>query len=178
MYIGIAGKIASGKSTLARAVAPRLNARRLGFGDYVRSIARAQGLDASNRSVLQELGQGLATCNPSAFVGGLLSRAVCNPSEDVVIDGIRHVAIWQEIGVVAAKTGGAALLVFLDMPEATRQERLAARGLDRQTADGFDEHASESELEYRLREIADLILDARLNEAQLVDRVVQFAKGC
>ena len=157
MFVGIAGKIASGKSTLARAVAVRLDARRLGFGDYVRAIAESKGLNPSDRNVLQELGQALATRDPSAFVGGLLSLADCDPAQDIVIDGVRHVPIWKEIEAIAARSARATFLVFLDMPEETRQQRLAARGLDRETADAFDRHGSEADLRAHLRGIADLI---------------------
>ena len=177
MFVGIAGKIASGKSTLARAVAARLNARRLGFGDYVRSIAESEGLNPSDRNVLQELGQGLAMRDPSAFVAALLSSAGYSSSEDIVFDGVRHVTIWNEIEAIAARAHVVAFLVFLDMPETIRQRRLTARGLDRQSADAFDGHESESDLEARLRETADLILDAQLDEAHLVDRVARFAES-
>ena len=105
MIIGIAGKIASGKSTFARAIAARLKARRLAFGDYVRSIAESRGMDPSDRRILQTLGQDLATRDPSAFVSGILSFAGYLPPENIVFDGVRHEAIWQEIRAVAAGTG-------------------------------------------------------------------------
>ena len=176
MFVGIAGKIGSGKSTLARAVAARLNACRLGFGDYVRSIAESKGLNSSDRNVLQELGQGLAMRDPSAFVADLISSAGCDSSEDIVFDGVRHVSIWKEIEAIAARTHRAAFLVFLDMPESIRYGRLSARGLESQTASAFDGHESESDLEVRLRETADLILDGRLDDSQLVDMVARFAE--
>ena len=73
--MGIAGKIASGKSTLARALAARLDAQILGFGDYVRAAARSRGLDHTDRQTLQDLGQRLVTENTAAFVSGILSWA-------------------------------------------------------------------------------------------------------
>jgi len=176
MIVGIAGKIASGKSTLARAVAGRLKARRLGFGDYVRSIAESRGLDPSDRKVLQTIGQDLVTENPSAFVSGVLSFAGYTPPENIVFDGVRHWAIWQEIQALAAQTHDTAYLVFLDMPEEMRRQRLVARSLDRETVDAFDRHANEADLGARLRQAADLTLDARLDETQLVEKVVRLAE--
>jgi dephospho-CoA kinase len=176
MIVGIAGKIASGKSTLARAVATRLKARRLGFGDYVRSIAEASGLNLLDREILQTIGQDLATRDPSAFVNGILSSANYLPSENIVLDGVRHEAIWQEVRSVAARAHDLAFLVFLDAPEEMRLQRLIARGLDPGTANAFDRHATESDLEIRLRTAADLTLDVRLGEGQLVDRVARFAR--
>jgi len=176
MIIGIAGKIASGKSTLARAVAVKLRARRLGFGDYVRSIALSRGLDPSDRTTLQTLGQDLATRNPAAFVGGMLSSAGYLPPENIVLDGVRHEAIWREVRALAAELHDSACLVFLDIPEEMRLQRLVTRGLDYGTASAFDRHASESDLDARLRMAADLILDMRLGGTQLVERVVHFVQ--
>lgn len=176
MIVGIAGKIASGKSTLAGAVAVRLEARRLGFGDYVRSIAESRGLDPSDRRVLQSLGQDLVTKSPSAFVNGVLSFGGYAPPENVVFDGVRHWTVWQEIRALAAQAHGVAYLVFLDMPEDIRRQRLLARGLRSETADALDGHASEVDLEARLRRAADLTLDARLDEAQLVEKVARFTE--
>jgi dephospho-CoA kinase len=176
MIVGIAGKIASGKSTLTRSLAARLKAKRLGFGDYVRVVAKSKGSDPSDRKVLQLIGQELATRDPSAFVGGILSFGGYDPPENIVFDGIRHGSVWQEIQAVAARIHDTAFLVFLDMPEEMRQQRLAARGLDRQSVAAFDGHPNESDLEVLLRETADLTLDARLDDEQLVDRVLSFAE--
>jgi dephospho-CoA kinase len=173
MIVGIAGKIASGKSTLARALAIRLGARRLGFGDYVRSIAQSRGLDPSDRAVLQTLGQDLATGDPAAFVSDILTFSNYVPGEDIIFDGIRHQAVWSEIESVALRANDSAILVFLHMPEELRRLRLAARGVDRETADASDSHASEIDLEAHLREAADFTVDARLEEALLVDAVVR-----
>lgn len=175
MIVGIAGKIASGKSSLARALADRLKARRLGFGDYVRFVAVSRGLNPSDRAILQNLGQDLATRDPSAFVTSVLSFAGYSPREDIVFDGVRHEAIWHAIQAVAAGNHDVTLLVFLDMPEEMRLRRLAARGLGREAAKEFDQHASESDLEVLLRKAADMTLDARLDELQLVDKVAHFA---
>jgi cytidylate kinase len=61
MIIGIAGPIASGKSTLARGLAQVFSLKLIGFGEYVRHEAQARGLDVADRRVLQDLGQSLGT---------------------------------------------------------------------------------------------------------------------
>lgn len=140
-------------------------------GNLLASIAERNGLNPFDRNVLQKLGQGLATRDPSAFVIGLLSNGRYDPPENVVFDGVRHVTVWRELEGVAARTKDFAFLVFLDMPEGVRLLRLDVRGLDRRMADAFDSHESESDLEARLRETADLILDARLEQDQLFERL-------
>jgi dephospho-CoA kinase len=172
MIIGVAGKIASGKSTLARAVAVRLKARRLGFGDYVRSIAELRGLDASDRAVLQSLGQDLVAEDPAAFVHGILSFADYVPGESIVFDGVRHRCVWEEIERVARRANNPSVLVFLGIPEELRRRRLVARAFGGETPGAFDGQPSETDLEAHLREIAELILDARLEVPVLVDAVV------
>lgn len=176
MIIGVAGKIASGKSTLARAIAARLKGRRVGFGDYVRSVAEARHLNSSDRTVLQMLGQELVTHDPRAFVREVFSFGRHLPSETIVLDGVRHEAIWQEVRAVAAQTAEVSFLVFLSIPEGSRLMRLGARGVSHESAKLFDHHESESDLESRLRRVADLTLDVGLDQTTLVDKVAQFTR--
>lgn len=172
MIFGIAGKIASGKSTLARALAARIGGERLGFGDYVREVARSKGLDFTDRNVLQELGQQLVTADPAAFVGGILRNANYASGRPIVFDGVRHVVVWNEIADVARLSGDAATLVYLDMPEEIRRARLAARGLSITAASAFDKHVSEQELDGDLQTAATMKLDARQETTALVDAIL------
>jgi dephospho-CoA kinase len=173
MIIGIAGKIASGKSTLARALAVRLSAKRLGFGDYVRAIAVSRGLDSGDRQTLQDLGQELVTKDPAAFVDGILTWADHKPGQSIIFDGVRHKAVWDQIAAFARRNGEEAILAYLDMPESQRQLRLTGRGLNNEIASAFDNHPSELDLDVLLQSVADLRLDAGQNSSTLVEAVLR-----
>jgi dephospho-CoA kinase len=174
MIVGIAGKIASGKSTLARALAARLDANLLGFGDYVRATARSRGLDHTDRQTLQDIGQQLVTDDPAAFVCGILSWVDYKSGrQPIIFDGVRHNAVWEQITEFARRNGDTAILVYLDMPESQRQVRLAARGLDREEASVFDQHSSEREIDTHLQIAANLRLDAERHTTELVEAVLR-----
>ncbi len=168
MIIGVAGPIASGKSTLSRALATRFSAKLLSFGDYVRHVARSRGIDVSDRRALQDLGQSLVAGDVRSFVSGALDLANVSKSGDAILDGVRHHAVWTEIVTVASLNGQSAKLVFLDMPEQERQRRLAIRGLSRDQAVAQDSHACEADVQQRLKSQADLRVDALMTEAAMV----------
>jgi len=119
--IGIAGQIGSGKTSLARELCSRLNWKLISFGSFVRSEAKRRGIRI-DRVALQQLGEDLiAELGPDEFVRQVLFSDKIN--SNMVIDGIRHVEIWQAIQVIAPKS----ILVFLDVPEETRIARLRQR---------------------------------------------------
>jgi dephospho-CoA kinase len=174
MIVGIAGKIASGKSTLARALAARLGAKHLGFGDYVRATAQSRGLDHTDRLTLQNLGQQLVTDDPAAFVCGILSWADYKSAHrPIIFDGVRHNVVWEQIMEFARRNGDNAILVYLDMPESRRQARLAARGLDKEAASAFDQHSSEREIDTHLQSAVNLRLNAELDTIELAEAVLR-----
>jgi len=160
MIIGIAGPIASGKSTLARALAQAFSLKLIGFGEYVRHEAQARGLDVSDRRVLQDFGQSLVDEDVASFVRGVLERAKVRPADRVVMDGVRHQSVWDEIVTFALSRRSAARLIFLEMPEAERRRRLSARGMSYDQVQIQDRHASEADVHARLAGKADLRLDA------------------
>jgi dephospho-CoA kinase len=171
MIIGISGPIASGKSTFARALAERFSAKLVGFGEYVRREACSRGLDASDRRVLQDLGQSLVDRDVKSFVAGVFDHANFSPNERIVVDGIRHETVWDEIIVFASSKRSSAKLIFLEMPEEERRRRLGARGLSRDQADTQDTHATEADVRNRLLDRADLRLDALQSEESMMSSV-------
>ena len=90
MHVALAGHLGSGKSTLAKALGARLNAPIASFGAYVRVRAQEAGLDADDRTVLQDLGQRLATEAPAAFVADFLARNGFSATPALIYDGVRH----------------------------------------------------------------------------------------
>lgn len=159
MIIGVAGPIASGKSTFAKALAQRFSLKLIGFGQYVRHVARGKGLDDSNRRILQDLGQSLVEDDARAFVQGVFAHASFQRTDGVVLDGIRHDSVWLEILAFASSHGSIARLVLLDMPEEERRKRLKTRALSLDEIEEQDRHPSEADVRDRLPSRADLRLD-------------------
>jgi cytidylate kinase len=119
--LGIAGQIGSGKSSLARELCKRLNGKLISFGSFVRSEANRRGIRI-DRAALQRLGEDLiAELGPDEFVRQVLYSDSITSS--IVIDGIRHVEIWQAIRSIAPGS----ILVYLDVPDEIRIARLQQR---------------------------------------------------
>lgn len=160
MIIGIAGPIASGKSTLARALAQEFSLKLVGFGEYVRFEAQARGLDVTDRKVLQDLGQSLVDEDVVSFVRGVFEHAKVQAADRIVLDGVRHRSVWDEIVTFTSERRSTAKLIFLQMPEADRRRRLGARGMTFNQLIVHDRHASEADVRAGLADVADLRLDA------------------
>jgi dephospho-CoA kinase len=120
LAVGLSGRIGSGKTSLATALAERLQCPRASFGDYVRSVASGRGLDAEDRSVLQDLGG------------------------SVVVDGIRHAQAADTMRALLAPTPWR--LVAVDSENEVRLSRLAARGVVGAGARTADTHPNETQV--------------------------------
>lgn len=150
--IGIAGQIGSGKTSLALELCERLNAQKVSFGDFIRSEALRRNI-IPTRPALQELGETLiAELGPCNFVQRVLNSTDIRPI--MILDGVRHIEIWQAIRSFAPRS----ILIYLDVAEVTRFERLKGRdNLD----DGSIEVAMRHPMEERisqLKSLADIVL--------------------
>lgn len=96
--IAFSGSIASGKSTIAAAVAEALHWPCVSFGNYVRFVARSQGL-VESREVLQAIGADLVEKDVAEFARAVLAQADWRPGQSIVIDGIRHVTVLDHLGI-------------------------------------------------------------------------------
>lgn len=165
LLLCFSGKIGSGKSSVSTAVAEALGWRRTGFGDYLRAeIARRRG-DADDRKALQDLGQARVDDDAVSFCGDVLAAGGFNAGDNFVIDGIRHVSIFDILTQVSKPTE--AKLLFLGAAELTRKARVQPRS----DADDFTRasaHRVEAELGDALPAHADGVVDSD----QSIDRVV------
>lgn len=142
--VAIAGRIGSGKTTLASILAGRLNCPMASFGSYVRSVALQWGLDPADRASLQDVGEDLIAtqgwhsfCRSVLDHGGYVSGAV-------VVDGIRHVAAIAAIRELVAPTP--CRLVAVSVRDESRADRLRVRGITAEAAQAADAHTSESQV--------------------------------
>lgn len=128
--IALTGQSGSGKSSLARELARRLPAHAVSFGAFVRAQAkqRGGGLDVPS---LQALGQALIDeLGTEEFVRQVMTQAASDePVADdddcvIVLDGVRSREVWQAVQQLAKRS----VLVYLDVDQQTRSERIADRG--------------------------------------------------
>lgn len=122
------GKIGSGKSSVSRAIAQQLGCQRASFGEYVRQLLSDSGGDPNSRADLQDFGQSLVNNDARGFCEGLLSEVNYQAGDDLVIDGIRHVDIYNILTtiLVPAKI----ILIHLEIGENLRRFRTELRGDD------------------------------------------------
>jgi dephospho-CoA kinase len=120
--IGISGQISSGKSTLAKALANALSGQVISFGNFVRTEATKRGVDVG-RVALQQFGEKLIReMGAKEFVGRVFDLlAISTPF--LILDGVRHIIIWQVIQDLGVKNA----LIYLDIGEEERFRRLVQR---------------------------------------------------
>lgn len=168
--VAIAGRIGSGKTTLASVLADRLDCPVAGFGSYVRSVALQRGLDTADRASLQDLGEDLigegwqSFCRSVLNHGGYVSGAV-------VVDGIRHVAAITTIRELVAPTP--CRLIAVGVRDENRAERLRLRGVTPEAVEAADAHAGESEVQ-QVIEHANFVVDEEDDPGDAADRVLRW----
>lgn len=168
--VGIAGRIGSGKTSLAVALAERLTCPRASFGDYVRSVATERGLDGSQREVLQEVGDDLIAAGWDAFCKAVL-RSAGYSGGSVVVDGVRHPNAARTMQKLVAPTRWS--LVAVESEEAARRSRLAARGVDQAGTTRADAHPNESHV-MSVMASADLIVSGDSTVAEAANVVMEW----
>jgi transcriptional regulator with XRE-family HTH domain/adenylate kinase family enzyme len=152
LVLAFSGKIGSGKTTLCQQMADALGWKRASFGEYLRTVAKSQGLEDS-RDVLQELGESLVTRGPEEFCRSVLVHFGWNSGEPLVIDGVRHVAIFEALRKLVAPLE--LRLVFIDVDEKTRRARL--KQTDRDVLDRLSQveaHSTERDVVATLPSLA------------------------
>jgi hypothetical protein len=157
LLLCFSGQIGSGKSSVSTAVAEALGWRRTGFGDYLRSEIARLGGDPNDRKSLQDLGQARVDVNPAAFCRDVLLFGGFQPGDDFVIDGIRHVSIFELLARLSHPNE--ARLLFLAAGVVARNARVGVRS-DAEDFARASAHRVEEELRRALPERANGIVDA------------------
>lgn len=143
--VAIAGPIASGKSTLARALADRWSCPRAAFGALVAHEAQARAWP-TDRDALQTLG--------AALIDELGWPEFCRRTFEhvgagwntspLVVDGVRHRAAVETLG--EQHVAGSALLVYVTCDAAERERRQLERGASVEDVRRWDLGPTENEL--------------------------------
>lgn len=151
--LALAGAPASGKTTVARALATRTGARRVSFGDLVRAEASRRG-GIPDRDALQRLGQELLDdLGPEAFCRtALRSPGATLDDRPVIWDGVRHLRV---LAALRSLYDAPVRLVYLEPPDGPRRERFAREAGSPEQLRRWEADATEQE-GVQLAESADL----------------------
>lgn len=172
--IAFSGSIASGKSTLSQETAKTLQWKRASFGDYVRSVAQSRGL-ANSREVLQAIGADLLQRDMEGFCRTVLAQAGWQLGQPLVIDGIRHVEVLDNLKQIVAPMP--LFLVLVTVDESTRTNRLLERGMvDLEKYQHLEQDSTEQQVKSALANIADLVMDSGHPLEENVEQLVSWLK--
>lgn len=169
--LAISGGIASGKTTLAEAIASSLRLRHASFGRYVRAEARSRGISTTRRG-LQALGKELVEGDVEAFCRAVLAAVEWQPQEAVVVDGVRHLRVASSLRRLADPAPF--FLIHIDADQKTRLARMTSRGDFGAHLDDLDRHSTEVEVADALRQLADLQLNGNRSLDELVQEVIAW----
>jgi dephospho-CoA kinase len=168
--IGLIGRIASGKSSIADYMVDEKEAAYFRFSDVLRDVL-ARIHEQNTRENLQKLGISLR----SAFGDDILAKSLRadvleDNSEYVIIDGIRY---QDEVEMVKSLGG---VTVYVHSPVKTRYERVLSRGSRGEARISLKEFndSEEKPTEKRIDEIgqnADFIIENTGTMDELKDKV-------
>jgi adenylate kinase family enzyme len=165
LLLCFSGQIGSGKSSVSAEVAAKLGWSRTGFGDYLRAEILRRGGDTGGREALQDLGKYRVDENCEAFCRDVLAFGGFRPGQNFVIDGIRHVSVFDTLAVQGLPSR--ARLLFLGAQETIRVARVMTR------ADAHDfERAAKHSVEAELANAVPKRADGTVNTEQTFERVV------
>ena len=173
--IALAGKIGSGKTSIAVALAHKLGCPRVGFGDYVRLEATKRGMDPGSREVLQELGESLLRQDLEGFCEAVLGQANRAPDGSLIVDGVRHVAVLDALDRLLRPSP--VRLIYLAASDEARQLRLAAAGRWEPAVMAKAEvHSTEADLKAALPSRSSAVIDADRDFDTVLDDAFAHAR--
>lgn len=156
LSVMVSGRIASGKTSLAKRLSDRMTIRCVSFGSVVQGML--PGTRSPTRGRLQDHGQHIMDAYGA---GWLLLRALeshgipLGCGARVIFDGVRHASMVDEIRSVSR----ASCVLFVDARPDVRLARYKSRGRDRAKAfRKADGHRVEAELGSIRRE-ADFVIE-------------------
>jgi dephospho-CoA kinase len=159
--IGIAGSFASGKDTIAHALAADYGFTHVSTGDMVREVAlRERG--SIERPVLREVAD---QHRHQDGAGVFITHALADKPRPLVITGIRS------LGEAKALKAAGGVLLFIDAPARVRYQRMQTRHRDAEIELSLEQfeaneakewHAGDDDADFNLRDIkamADVVME-------------------
>ena len=173
--LAFAGRMGSGKTTLTTALAEALGCRRASFGDYVRHVVKARGIEQT-RENLQKIGTQLLEEDRLAFCNSVLLHSGWKPGDTLVLDGLRHAETFAWIRQLVCPL--LLKIVYLEIDDDIRLKRLEARGEgEGRSLDLAEAHSSEQQVTSILAGQADLTIDSGKPTQECVRRIVEWSQN-
>ncbi len=174
VVLGFAGRIASGKTTISKASANALGLPWVSFGDYVRHITKYIGLDTNDRVVLQDVGNFLIKY-PQAFCAKVLEQAPYRPGAGLVIDGIRHKEVVDELRYLVTPTPF--ILIYISAENSTVVHRLREAGKNEYDVNFVEQDPTEFQVRNTLANLADIRINNDFRPLEdVIDELFQSLK--
>ena len=125
--IGISGATASGKSTIAQGLIEHFKADTNRFSKILADLATTLTIPTDKASL-----QHLSTTLRETLGEDVLARGMCewvkkNPTDTIVIEGIRRIVDCDLLSEVARSTGRTWTLLYIEVPYEERFRRINAR---------------------------------------------------
>lgn len=172
LAIAIAGRMGTGKTTLATALSDHLGWPRASFGDYVRSEVARLGMPLSRHN-LQTVGTELLTADVAQFCHAVLATSGWTSGQGLIIDGLRHSETIEPISTFIHPLP--LKVVLIKVQEEIRRQRLAHKGeVNELAVREADSHSSEKQVATIFDELADLILDGTQQPKAVFEDVVRW----
>ncbi|MDR0731613.1 MAG: AAA family ATPase [Treponema sp.] len=142
----ISGKIGSGKTYFANKIAEKYHLDHVTFSDYIKAICEQRGLEIT-RPNLQIIGKEVVATKKerSKFIYYLLNCVIKKSSKTIIIDGLRHPGILNEIRELGYETK----LIYVSCSEEQRKRNIKNRGEETNNIDKDSTEAFNDELERR-----------------------------
>jgi dephospho-CoA kinase/ASC-1-like (ASCH) protein len=140
----ISGKICSGKSYWVKRISEHFNCDHVSFSSYIKYLCQKNNKEI-NRKNLQEMGTYAVASDIEKFIYYLFNCCIEIKSDTLIIDGLRHKKVFEEIKKKYYNTK----IIYINCPENIRKERIIKR-------DGVyisinDTHSTENEYDELLR---------------------------
>lgn len=170
--IFFSGKLGSGKTEISKRVAQRLSLRWNGFGYTLKRIATERGISIS-RPNLQELGESLVANDLELFCKRVIDEATGGKNSEIVIDGLRHIAVREHAKTIHADNN--VFCIFVEVDENIRQSRIFSRdGISQKELQQLEDHQTERDVADRLRKEANFVADNSRNPDFTVTAVINW----
>ena len=174
VILGFAGRIASGKSTIAKKISKILGWPYSSFGDCVRAIAKERDIPLDRKS-LQALGQSLVDHDCLSFCRRVLNCSGITDNQSIIVDGIRHIKIVDILKQLV--TPNKLIIIFIDTPENIILNRLSEKGIsNRAELETIEENSTEVEVKTTLKTIADLTVEGSKQAKDIVDEILLWLR--
>lgn len=170
--LAFSGAIGSGKSSVSGELQRILGWPRVSFGDFVRKQATAMGRDATDRTVLQNLGQALVVSDLEGFVRDVLGQEPGWADADgIIIDGLRHSEVREEL--IRQVHPKVLKLVMITVDEDARLARARKeKAIESFELSRYDQDVTEAQIRRTLPDFADLQIENGSSPSAAAEAVV------